>query len=75
MHGNVWELTEDCYVDEHDAERAESLTETPPECSTRVLRGGSWLDLPRYDRPSTYRLDLTPANRGDNHGFRVARTL
>lgn len=75
MHGNVWELTEDCFVDEHDAERTDSPAETPSECPTRVLRGGSWLDLPRHDRPLTYRLDLPTASRSDTHGFRVARPL
>jgi len=75
MHGNVWELTEDCYVEDHEGARADSHARTAGECSSRVLRGGSWLDIPRHDRPLTYRLDLTPASRGDNHGFRVARNL
>jgi formylglycine-generating enzyme required for sulfatase activity len=75
MHGNVWELTQDCYVDDEERPRDDSVAGKTGECLSRVLRGGSWLDFPRLVRPSTYRLDLTPGNRGDNHGFRVARNL
>ena len=59
VHGNVWEWTEDCYEG---------------DCSRRVLRGGSWFDLPWYLR-SAIRSGGPSGYRDLNAGFRVARTL
>jgi len=36
----------------------------------QLLRGGSWLDHPRFCR-SAYRNYYHPVNRDYNHGFRV----
>ena len=44
------------------------------DCSSRVLRGGSWIMVPGGTR-SAFRLRITTDNRGDNYGFRVARPL
>jgi formylglycine-generating enzyme required for sulfatase activity len=44
------------------------------DCSRRVLRGGSWLNLPVSSR-SANRDWFTTGGRLDNVGFRVARTL
>ena len=59
MHGNVWEWCEDKY----DA-----------SSSSRVLRGGSWLDDPDLLR-SAYRRYVQPVFRNYGFGFRLARTL
>jgi formylglycine-generating enzyme required for sulfatase activity len=59
MSGNVWEWMENKYDNEHD---------------WRVLRGGSWNDVPVYTR-SAFRNFITPADRYYSFGFRVARTL
>ncbi len=59
MLGNVWEWVEDCWEG---------------DCSRRVLRGGSWVNLPESVRPA-YRHGYNPGNRSDNVGFRLARTL
>ena len=62
MHGNVWEWVEDCYHANY--------------CSggLRVLRGGSWYDVPAYLR-SAFRNWNTPDYRFSSFGFRLARTL
>ena len=42
--------------------------------SSRVLRGGSWLNEANRLRAAA-RIDATPANRSENGGFRCARRL
>ena len=59
MSGNVWQWMENCY---------------DSSCGGRVLRGGSWYNVPVITR-SALRNDRTPASRDINYGFRVARTL
>ena len=44
------------------------------DASSRVLRGGSWGNFPRYLR-SAYRGNYLPDDRYDDVGFRLARTL
>ena len=78
--GNVWQWVEDCYHPTY-ADMPEAVINTGvawesacDDAGRRVLRGGSWIDLPRV---------LRVADRGgsppDMHygyvGFRVARTL
>ncbi len=45
-----------------------------PEGSSRVLRGGSWSNDPRYLR-SASQYSFNPTVRFSNYGFRVARTV
>ncbi len=59
MHGNVWEWVEDCY---------------DSSCSSRVLRGGSWINLPQ-DLRSANRDGTSTTDRGSFICFRVARTV
>ena len=71
MHGNVWEWVADCYKDSYanapsDGRGAPDV----PGCS-RVIRGGSWSDGPGNQRYGGY----TPGTRGEELGFRLARTL
>jgi formylglycine-generating enzyme required for sulfatase activity len=66
MHGNVWELVEDCY--------RESYVSATKDCHYRILRGGSWFLGAQYAR-SAIRLSNPPNVRANDIGFRVARTL
>jgi formylglycine-generating enzyme required for sulfatase activity len=66
MHGNVWEWCSDWY--------SEDSSSTPASGEKRVLRGGSWINTPRYCR-SANRFMETPSARTYVTGFRVAVDL
>lgn len=74
MHGNVGEWVEDCLHDDYTDAPADGSSWTQEDCQARVLRGGSWNDLPRYLR-SAYRYRIGPGYRARDGGFRVARTI
>jgi len=59
MSGNVWEWMNDCF---------------DSNCDRRVLRGGSWGNVP-YCARSALREDSAPHFRSGSFGFRVVRTL
>ena len=74
MHGNVWEWTEDCYVDDYTKAPTDGSAITVMPGCRRVVRGGSWGDGPRSLR-SAYRVWDSTVLRDYGIGFRVARTL
>lgn len=74
MHGNVWELVEDCEGSYADAP-VDGSAFAKSDCATRIMRGGSWA----YNGAT-----MRSANRGrapqnvagsNQTGFRVARSL
>jgi len=71
--GNVWEWAEDCWNDSHDGSPRDGGARLSGDCGSRVIRGGSWLNMPRLVR-SADRFKFDTAYRGTNLGFRVART-
>ena len=73
--GNVWEWVGDCWhEDYHEAPSNGSAWIDGSDCNRRVVRGGSWVLMPRYSR-SANRSKTVVANRKINLGFRVAKTL
>ncbi|MFO1183433.1 MAG: formylglycine-generating enzyme family protein [Bauldia sp.] len=74
MTGNVWEWTADCYHEDYTGAPADGTPWLAGECRTRVSRGGSFVDAPRYLRPA-YRDGNPPDARFSVLGFRVARSL
>ncbi len=75
MHGNVWELVEDCYAQYYASGRSDDGSPfVRGECAFRIYRGGSWSYDPRYLR-SAYRSWSSVTNRSAHLGFRVARDL
>ena len=82
--GNVWEWVTDCYEEEGYKKRKAQSEKTTPAlpvvnpvddragCGWRVLRGGSFADVPRNLR-SALRDRFPPANRFLNWGFRCVR--
>jgi formylglycine-generating enzyme required for sulfatase activity len=74
MHGNVAEWVEDCYHDTYDGAPTKNQVWLANQCNNRVLRGGSWFDIPRVGRSST-RYRAQPDLKASNWGFRVVRII
>ena len=72
MHGNVWEWVQDCWQEGYAGAPSDGAARLGGNCSSRVLRGGSWLNNPSYLRVA-YRNWLSANLRDVNTGFRVAR--
>jgi formylglycine-generating enzyme required for sulfatase activity len=72
--GNAWQWVEDCYHDSYNGAPADGSAWTTGDCKARVVRGGSWVDLPQGLR-SAGRFAIASYSRFPNLGFRVARTL
>ena len=71
MSGNVWEWTQDCWNDNYYGAPINGSAWLKGDCSQRVLRGGSLLDLAN-GLSSTGRLE-SPSDEGSrNFGFRLA---
>ncbi len=75
--GNVWEWVEDCWIEDHsgapnDGSARESESD---ECSSRVIRGGSWRS-DAWGLRSAHRSYPVPGReRSASFGFRVARSV
>ena len=74
MHGNVWEWTQDCWNSSYQGAPSDGTAWLSGECSRRVLRGGSWSNIPNGLR-SANRGYITTGDRYSFFGFRLARTL
>ena len=73
MHGNVDEWCQDHYGDYEDTPKDGNAWLTENSDATRVIRGGSWDDYPRYCRSASRSNDNTDG-RDNNLGFRVSRS-
>ena len=79
MHGNVWEWVQDCWHGSYEGEGRPddgSAWEAAGggNCDRRVVRGGSWVDVPRILR-SAFRTGGGPGERDFNLGFRLAQDV
>jgi len=72
-HGNVWEWVQDCYNDSYTGAPTDGSASERGDCSRRLLRGGSWYDIPGNAR-AAIRYWLYATIRSYYFGFRVART-
>jgi formylglycine-generating enzyme required for sulfatase activity len=72
MQGNVWQWVEDAFSG--DVTPSDGTARSGDSTSSSVLRGGSWYSIPDFLR-SADRNGFRPDYRGNNIGFRVARTL
>ena len=75
MHGNVREWVQDCWHPGYRGAPADGSAWTERGgCKKRVLRGGSWSDIP-WDMRSARRLSGRWKDRNSKTGFRIALTL
>ncbi len=74
MHGNVAEWVEDCYHPNYEGAPTTNQVWLSDQCTGRVLRGGSWFDIPAVGRSAT-RYRAEPTLRASNWGFRVVRLI
>ena len=77
MAGNVYEWTADCWHESYaDAPKDGKAWEEAGrgDCARRVIRGGSWDNIPD-DLRSASRLRYSTDDRNTNIGFRLAQDL
>jgi formylglycine-generating enzyme required for sulfatase activity len=80
MAGNVFQFVQDCAHADYNGAPGDGsawYSDSRGDCSRRVLRGGSFDDLPRKIR-SAFRVSVSAPlmdYRRGNLGFRIARTL
>ena len=78
MLGNVWQWTDDCWNESYVGAPTDGSAWKDGDCDRRVLRGGSWDNLPVFVR-SAARGRAYFDNRDFDYatyaGFRVAKTL
>ena len=74
MSGNVWEWVQDCWNDSYRGAPTNGSAWTGGNCGKRVLRGGSWNNVPAFLR-SANRNGNTASNRYSNYGFRLVQDL
>lgn len=73
MGGNVWEWVQDWYAVNYYETSPDRNPMGPAQGQFKVLRGGSWSDLPKY--LLTYgRFKLLPETRNSYTGFRCAKS-
>ena len=70
MHGNVWEFVWD-WLDAYPA-YAQTDPTGPSSGLSRVMRGGSFLEVSAHLRSATRQREV-PVGRGMHYGFRLVR--
>lgn len=73
MHGNVWEMTEDCYENENMKEKAEELGTT--DCDQKVIRGGGWNHNVFITRSAKRNMIGKTESYRDDVGFRIIKNI
>ena len=78
MLGNVWQWVNDCWHESYVEAPSNGSSWTSGDCAMRVLRGGSWSNLPAFVRSAARTkayADGIDSDYSNYAGFRVARTL
>ena len=70
MHGNVWEWVQDSWHSDYDGAPSDGSVWESGVGSSRVDRGGGWIDFAQYCR-SAFRINDGPGSRISILGFRL----
>jgi formylglycine-generating enzyme required for sulfatase activity len=73
MSGNVWEWTEDCWVENYQGAPKDGSARRSGNCSERILRGGSYLLTNRFATNYT-RIKKGLNDHSSDCGFRLVRS-
>lgn len=74
MHGNVWELVQDCRNDSYRGAPADARPWLSGDCGRRVMRGGSWNNYHDAIR-SAQRETIGAAESSYDVGIRLVREI
>lgn len=74
MNGNVYEWVSDCYNENYENAPTDGSSWDVGQCTLRVMRGGSWYDIPRLIRSASRYRHPADASR-NTWGFRLALDL
>jgi len=78
MLGNVWQWVDDCWHDTYIGAPEDGSSWATGHCDRRVMRGGSWDNLPVFVRSAARSrgyADGADFDYSSYAGFRLARTL
>jgi len=78
MLGNAWQWTADCWHTNYKGAPTDGTAWVEKNCTRRVIRGGSWDNLPVFVRSASRSGSVTDGGEFDYSsltGFRVARDL
>lgn len=74
VNGSVWEWVADCWHNSFKDAPSDAKAWDAPNCSVRVIRGGSWREGAAY-MVSSSRFKYDASVRHAQNGFRVARNI
>ena len=74
MHGNAWEWVQDCWNQSYTGAPTNGAAWERGDCRSRLLRGGSWTNDPKYLRSADRRWSNSDS-RSNILGFRIAQSL
>ncbi|OLL31078.1 hypothetical protein BTH42_12730 [Burkholderia sp. SRS-W-2-2016] len=72
--GNVWQWTADCWHDDYTGAPGDGGVWDTASCNRRVIRGGSWSNVPSFVRAASRAAVPVSVRRG-YLGFRVVREM